>query len=190
MRPGRHLRRTSQSAIARSPCSSLRNSSSHKVDQEPCRGGTRKPAGREEGAVLPCGALSCGGQGSACRRGLQPTRTKVLAIATCRGWLAAKRQGRSEGQRGSAAPGARCAGLRPSLRSLVLDGVAARVAPTRAWEAFGEARGGNPSEPRGYTRAATARATPKGWGVTCMYVYLTKQRVSKVKPGQLSETSL
>jgi hypothetical protein len=35
MRPSRHLRHTSQSAIARSPCSSLRNSSSHKVDQEP-----------------------------------------------------------------------------------------------------------------------------------------------------------
>lgn len=78
----------------------------------------------------------------------------------------------------------------PFSRSLVLDGVAARVAPTRAWEAFGEARGGYPSEPRGYTRAATTRATPKGWGVTCMYVYLTKQRVSKLKPGQLPETSL
>ncbi len=48
-----HLRRTSQSAIARSSYSSLRNSSSHKVDQElrPRRHG--KPAGREEGVVLP-----------------------------------------------------------------------------------------------------------------------------------------
>jgi hypothetical protein len=58
--------------------------------------------------------------------------------------------------------------------ALVLDGVAARVAPARVWEAVGEARGGDPSEPRGHTRAATTKVTPRGGGVTCMYVYLTK----------------